>query len=155
QVFDYLGSDGSEIPEASKIDLSISLGAIPAVIGLSQEDAVTAIEAVGLTIAQVSEDYSDTVVAGQVISVVPLTEPIGKDGSVNLIVSKGPNSVTMPSVIGETVLAAKSALETIGLKVVVNTNQLVSKWGIVTIKRQSVSSGAQLRVGDLVTISTN
>ncbi|MFM6971502.1 MAG: Stk1 family PASTA domain-containing Ser/Thr kinase, partial [Rhodoluna sp.] len=29
QVFDYLGSDGSEIPEASNINLSISLGAIP------------------------------------------------------------------------------------------------------------------------------
>lgn len=155
QVFDYLGSDGVQIPEASKIDISISLGAIPVVVGFSQEDAVTAIEAVGLTIAQVSEDYSDSVAAGQVISVVPLTEPLGKDGSVNLVVSKGPNSVIMPDVIGETVLAAKSALESVGLKVVVNTNQLVSKWGIVTIKRQSVNSGVQLRVGDQVTISTN
>jgi len=154
EVFDYLGSDGTKIPETSRIDLYVSLGAIPMVTGLDQEAAVKAIETVGLKINEITEDYSDTVPAGQVISLVPQTQPLGKDGTVNLVVSKGPNIVTMPNMIGQTVLAGKSALEALGLKVIVNTDQLTTKWGVVAIKRQSSAAGTQVRVGDSITIST-
>jgi serine/threonine-protein kinase len=85
---------------------------------------------------------------------VPQTQPLGKDGTVNLIVSKGPNIVTVPNMIGQTVLAGKSALESLGLRVVVNTDQLTTRWGVVAIKRQSAAAGTQLRVGDSITIST-
>ena len=154
EVFDFLGADGTRIPESSKINVSVSLGAIPAVTGLDQETAVNAIQAVGLKINEINEDYSDTVPAGQVISLVPQTEPLGKDGTVNLIVSKGPNIVTVPNMFGQTVLAGKAALEGLGLKVVVNTDQLTTRWGVVTIKRQGAAAGTQLRVGDSITIST-
>lgn len=154
QVFDFLGADGTKIPETSKINLSVSLGAIPAVAGLDQETAVNAIQLVGLKINEITEDYSDTVPAGQVISLVPQTQPLGKDGTVNLVVSKGPNIVTVPNMIGQTVLAGKAALEALGLKVVVNTDQLTTRWGVVTIKRQGAAAGTQLRVGDSITIST-
>ena len=154
EVFDYLGADGNKIPETSRINISVSLGSIPVVAGLDQEAAVTAIQAVGLKINEITEDYSDSVPAGQVISVVPQTEPLGKDGTVNLVVSKGPNIVTVPNMIGQTVLAGKAALESLGLKVVVNTDQLTTKWGVVAIKRQGAAAGTQLRVGDSITIST-
>jgi serine/threonine-protein kinase len=154
EVFDYLGADGTKIPETSKINISVSLGAIPMVNGLDQETAVAAIQAVGLKINEINEDYSDTVPAGQVISLVPQTEPLGKDGTVNLVVSKGPNIVTVPNMIGQTVLAGKAALESLGLKVVVNTDQLTTRWGVVAIKRQGAAAGTQLRVGDSITIST-
>lgn len=154
EVFDYLGADGTKIPETSKINLWVSLGAIPIVAGLDQEVAVTAIETAGLKINEIREEFSDTVAAGQVISLVPLVEPLGENGSVNLLVSKGPNIVQVPNMIGQTVLAAKANLESLGLKVVVNTDQLTTKWGIVKVKRQSAAAGSQLRVGDSITIST-
>lgn len=154
EVFDYLGADGTKIPEISRINLYVSLGAIPVVAGLDQETAVNAIEAVGLKISEINEDYSDSVPAGQVISLVPQTQPLGKDGFVNLVISKGPNIVNVPNMIGQTVLAGKSALESLGLKVVVNTDQLTTRWGVVAIKRQSAAAGTQLRVGDSITIST-
>jgi len=154
EVFDHLGSDGTQIPETSRINIWISLGAIPAVAGLGQEAAVTAIEAVGLKINEINEEYSDSIPLGQVINLVPLTEPLGENGSVNLLVSKGPNVVIVPNMIGQTILAAKASLESLGLKVVVNTDQLTTKWGIVKVKRQSASAGTQLRVGDSITIST-
>lgn len=153
-VYEYLGSDGTAIPEGSRINISISLGAIPAVGGLDQAAAITAIETIGLKIGEISQDYSDTVAAGKVISLVPQAEPLGKNGLVNLVVSKGPSIVTVPNLIGETVLAAKAALEKLGLKAVVNTNQLTSKWGVVQVKRQSAKAGTELRVGDEVTIYT-
>ena len=154
EVFQHLGSDGSKIPETSRIDVYVSLGAIPVVAGLDQEAAVSAIELVGLKINEITEDYSDSIPTGQVISLVPQSEPLGKDGMVNLIVSKGPNIVIVPNMIGQTVLAAKAELESLGLRVIVNTNQLTTKWGVVTVRQQSAAAGAQLRVGDSITIST-
>lgn len=154
EVFDYLGSDENRIPENSRIDISVSLGAIPIVAGLEQEAAVAAIELVGLKINEITEDYSDSIAAGQVISIVPQTQPLEKNGSVNLIVSKGPNIVDVPNMIGQTVLAAKAALESLGLRVIVNTDQLTTRWGVVAIKRQSAAAGTQLRVGDSITIYT-
>jgi serine/threonine-protein kinase len=109
---------------------------------------------VGLKINEITEDYSDSIAAGQVISIVPQTQPLEKNGSVNLIVSKGPNIVDVPNMIGQTVLAAKAALESLGLRVIVNTDQLTTRWGVVAIKRQSAAAGTQLRVGDSITIST-
>jgi serine/threonine-protein kinase len=128
------------------------MGAIPVVSGLDLATAKNLIQVAGLTVKEVTEEYSDTVAKGQVISLVPLTDPIGKAGEVNLVVSKGTNLVVMPKVIGETISAAKTLLESLGLRVTVDTNQLTSKWGIAKVKKVSVTQGNKMRVGDTVTI---
>jgi serine/threonine-protein kinase len=151
-VFAYNGADGSKIPEASAVDLEISLGAIPIVAGLTQDAAINLIEVAGLKVKEVQEEYSESLPKGQVISIVPLTDPVGKNGEVNLLVSKGSNIVTMPRVVGETISAAKKLLEGLGLRVTVDTNQLTSKWGIAKVKRASVAQGTKLKIGDAVTI---
>jgi len=154
QIYDYLGADGAPIPESTAIDLSVSLGPIPMISGIDQASAVTAIQATGLKIASIEQEFSDTVAQGKTIGLVPLTKPLGAGGSVKLLVSKGPNVVIMPQVIGETVLAAKALLESAGLTVIVNTDQLQSKWGIAKVKRASEAVGAKLKAGNAVTIST-
>lgn len=153
-VIAHLGSDGEKIPETSKVNLTVSLGALPVIVGLTQEAAISAIEFVGLKINQINEEFNDSIPAGQVINLVPLSEPLGKDGEVNLLVSKGPNIVVVPNMIGQTVLAAKTELEALGLRVLVNTNQLTSNWGIAKVKRQSAIADTKLKVGDSITIST-
>ena len=154
QIYDYLGADGTPIPEGTSIDLNVSLGSIPVVSGIDQTIAVTAIEATGLKISSIQEEFSDTVTPGKAIGLVPQTKPLGSGGSVKLLVSKGPNVVIMPQVIGETVLAAKALLEGVGLTVIVNTDQIQSNWGIVKVKRSSEAAGAKLKAGDSVTVST-
>jgi eukaryotic-like serine/threonine-protein kinase len=154
RVFDHLGADGTKIPEGSRINLSLSLGPVPAVAGMTQAAAIGAIETSGLVIKEIREEFNDSVPAGQVIKLVPLVEPLTKSSEVTLLVSKGPNLVAVPNMIGQTVLAAKTALEALGLQVVVNTDQLTTRWGIVKVKKQSVAANTQLRVGDSVTIST-
>ena len=140
--------------EGTAIDLSVSLGPIPMISGIDQASAVTAIEATGLKITSIEQEFSDTVAQGKTIGLVPLTKPLGAGGSVKLLVSKGPNLVIMPKVVGETVLAAKALLESAGLTVIVNTDQLQSKWGIAKVKRASEAVGAKLKAGYSVTIST-
>jgi beta-lactam-binding protein with PASTA domain len=58
----------------------------------------------------------------------------------------------MPNVVGETIAAAKTLLEELGLLVVVDTNQLSSNFGIAKVKRQSPEAQTEIRVGDSVTI---
>lgn len=154
-VYAHSGGGSTKVAEGSAIDLEISLGSIPVVAGLDQETAVNLVQVAGLKVKTVITEFSETVTKGQAIALVPLAEPIGKGGEVNLVVSKGSDVVTMPRVVGETIRASKTLLESLGLVVVVDTNQLSSNWGVAKVKKVSVAPGTQLRVGDSVKISSN
>lgn len=151
-VYAFNGSDGSPVPEGSKIDIEVSLGSIPAVVGMNQATATNVLQVAGLSVKQVTQQFSDTVSKGNVISLIPTSNPIGKSGQVNLVVSKGTDLLLMPNVVGQTIAAAQGYLKSLGLEVIVDTNQLTSKWGIAKVKKTSPSAGTKLRIGDSVTI---
>lgn len=153
-VFDYLGSDGSKIAVGSKIALKVSAGPLPAVVGQAQADATNALKAAAVNVSQVAFDYSDAVSTGQVIQVNPSQDPLPTGGSVTLIVSKGPTTVVMPRVKNETIAASKLLLETLGLVVVVDTNQLQSNWGIVRVHSSSIDPGTVVKRGTQVIITS-
>jgi serine/threonine-protein kinase len=151
-VYENSGSDGTKLPVSSGIDLKVSLGAIPIVAGLQTEIAKAALEAAGLTVRAVEKKYSTTVAKGQVISVVPDEEEVGKGSSIKLVESLGPQTVTMPAVKGETILAAKGLLESLGLRVVIDTSWLSKDYGIKKVTGVSETAGTTLLVGQSVTI---
>jgi len=151
-IYDYTGADGSVLPDGSTVDLKISLGPIPVVSGVSLDVAKGLLTVAGLTVGKVTEVFSDTVANGQVVSLVPQSIELVKGSTVDLTVSKGTNKVIMPKVVGETIAASKLALEQLGLKVIVDTDVLTSKWGIAKVKSASASKGSTLRIGDTVTI---
>lgn len=146
-VYDYTGKDGSVILDGTKIDLKISLGPIPIVSGMDAALAKTALEAAGLVVTETSEQYSENVAKGKVITIQTAQgQPIGKGSSATLVVSKGSSMVTMPKVVGETILAAKTLLESLGIRVTVNTSALQANWGIVKVKSSSASAGTRIDV---------
>lgn len=146
-VYDYTGADGSAILDGTKIDLKLSLGPIPLVSGMDASLANSTLSAVGLVVAETKTEYSETVAKGKVITVQTAQgQPIGKGAAVTLVVSKGSAMVTMPRVVGETILAAKTLLENLGIRVIVNTNQLQSNWGVAKVKSVSASAGTQIDV---------
>ena len=151
-VYENSGSDGTKLPVSSGIDLKVSLGAIPIVAGLQTEIAKAALEAAGLTVRVVEKEYSTTVAKGQIISVVPDEEEVGKGSSIKLVESLGPQTVTMPAVKGETILAAKGLLESLGLRVVIDTSWLSKDYGIKKVTGVSETAGTTLLVGQSVTI---
>ena len=151
-VYENSGSDGTKLPVSSGIDLKVSLGAIPVVAGLQTEIAKAALEAAGLTVRAVEKKYSTTVAKGQIISVVPDEEEVGKGSSIKLVESLGPQTVTMPAVKGETILAAKGLLESLGLTVVIDTSWLSKDYGIKKVTGVSETAGTTLLVGQSVTI---
>lgn len=100
---------------------------------------------------QVTEEFSDSVEAGKVISQSPEADTeVYRGDSVNLVVSKGPEMREVPQVVGKSVSQATQILENAGFKV--KTQKIFLTFGLVA--SQSVSPGTKLRVGSTITLST-
>ena len=159
KVFEFSGFAGvgtatTKIAEHSAIDIKISLGPLPVVAGLSQDVATTLLTAAGLAKPTVTTEFNNSVAKGNVISLVPSGSLVGAGSAVQLVVSKGPETVLMPKVVGETIAAAQKLLIGVGLKPVVSTNQLQSNYGIAKVTSASKNQGATLHVGDTVILSS-
>lgn len=89
---------------------------VPNVVGMTQADAQSAISAAGLSLGTVTQEPSETVPAGQVISQNPAAgASVSFTTAVTLVVSSGPASVTIPNVVGKTQSEAQAALTAAGL----------------------------------------
>lgn len=153
-IFDYTGSAEKSLAEGSTVDLRASLGPLPLVQGLDQASAIRLLQDAGLRISQVDATvFSDSVAIGKVIGVRGANESIAAGADVVLQVSRGPSTVEIPNLIGETLSAAKLALSNVGLNVQVSTDQLEKNWGIVRVKSISPKVGTVVEVGTTVTIS--
>lgn len=153
QVFAFSKPSGTMLNEGSVLDLQLSLGPLPEVAGTNSTRATETLEALGLTVTAV-QVFSDAVGAGQVVALEALVDPLPESASVTLKVSKGPEFVTMPNVVGETVAAAQNALKSLGLLVTVDTDQLSSRFGVVKVTKQNPAASSRVRVGTQVTIFT-
>jgi len=92
--------------------------AVPDVVGMTQGGAELSLLNTGLAVGTVTEVFSDTVPADQVISQDPEADSQVSSGStVDLVVSKGPNRVAVPDVIGILPAAAQAAIVAAGLAV--------------------------------------
>ncbi len=90
------------------------------------DTATTILKSFGLTISDKSEDFSDSVPEGQIISQTPKkdTEVTPAD-KITVVVSKGPKIKTtkVPSVVGKDQDTATGELQDAGLKVSVNSQE--------------------------------
>jgi serine/threonine-protein kinase len=151
QALGLSATTGSILNEGSVLDILISLGPLPEVAGLSAEQARAALAGIALELEEL-EVFNNDVAAGTVVGLALSQNPLPENGLATLEISKGPEIVIMPNVVGETIAAAKALLENLGLLVVVDTNQLSSNFGIAKVKRQTPEAQTQIRVGDSVTI---
>lgn len=146
---------GGSVHKNAEITVYISAGVemldVPTeLVGLSQENAETAIEAAGLQVGEITETYSTEVDAGLVISVDPEEgETVRHDTPVNLTVSLGPKPVTVPNVVGSSRTDAESALEELGLTVNV-TEQYSNEVAAGNVISQSEDADATLHEGDSI-----
>lgn len=146
---------GGSVHKNAEITVYISAGVemldVPTeLVGLSQENAETTIEAVGLQVGEITETYSTEVDAGLVISVDPEEgETVRHDTPVNLTVSLGPKPVTVPNVVGSSRADAESALEELGLTVNV-TEQYSDEVAAGNVIYQSEDADTTLHEGDSI-----
>ncbi|MBC8390536.1 MAG: PASTA domain-containing protein [Actinobacteria bacterium] len=156
------------IPAGSDIEVIISKGQeitfipIPNLIGLSLEDASEILENSGLIKGNISKEYSSTFKENLIIDQKPkFNERIEPGGSVNIIVSKGEETIIIPNIIGLDFIEASNYLEPLGLivksinKAPVTSTDITNETG--KIIKVIPSPGSKVKVNSLVeiTISTN
>jgi beta-lactam-binding protein with PASTA domain/predicted Ser/Thr protein kinase len=91
---------------------------VPTVTGLNIPAAEAKLKAAGLTLNPPQQEFSDTVDAGLIISQDPAEGVrIAQGEAVNVVVSKGEEQVSVPSVVGDTEGGARQKLENAGLVV--------------------------------------
>lgn len=112
---------GTEVDEGTSVTIVVSIGKesvkVPNLRGKSAADAEAALAEVGL-VGSASEEYSDSVGAGMVISQDPESgKSVEKGTTVNYVVSLGPKTqyVTVPDVRGMDRNAAEKRLKEEGL----------------------------------------
>ncbi|GMA93396.1 hypothetical protein GCM10025881_02200 [Pseudolysinimonas kribbensis] len=114
-VIDALGADGKTLlgqasyGEGLPVSLIVSAGKLPDVVGQPYDAAARALDAVGVTAEQGQQQNSHTVPQGSVIAIAT-SGPISPGGTVTLTISKGPEAVTVPDVVGKTWATAKQQL---------------------------------------------
>jgi len=125
---------GTALRRGTAVNLVVSKGRkpidVPRLAGHSAQDAVTALTKLHLTVKQ-TRQFSGSVPEGNVISQTPDHGTRYRGDTVTLVVSKGPQMVTVPGVRGQGVDSATGTLEGVGLHVRVEHAQLYVGAGLV------------------------
>ncbi|AKU17135.1 Stk1 family PASTA domain-containing Ser/Thr kinase [Luteipulveratus mongoliensis] len=115
---------GSQLKKDAAVRLVVSKGrqpiTVPVVTGKPQAEAESAVTGAGLKVTLAPQAFDDTIPAGSVISQTPANGTLFKGQEVTLVISKGPEMVTVPRVIDMNAKDARRTLEDAGLKVKVS-----------------------------------
>jgi serine/threonine-protein kinase len=136
--------------------MTVSLGAIPNVVGLTVDEATAAAKDAGLALDREREDWSDTVAAGVVLTQINPEAPATTGDTVSVVVSKGPQPVAVPNVVGMTRDQAKAALSAVDLKWSYGlTTPLIDQVPdeVTKVTNQSDKEGALVQRGTTVQLS--
>ncbi|MBB2955366.1 serine/threonine-protein kinase [Bifidobacterium commune] len=138
---------GTTVAHNEKVTLVLSKGPMPVsmpnVIGRSKNDAQAAFADAKLQ-PTYSEQFSDSVPADSIISTsIKADTQLHWGDKVDVVVSKGPKTVTVPDVRGKNSNDAQQTLEALGLKV-----KISAPLGDLThtVRLQSPEPGQQVRV---------
>ncbi|MGH2978284.1 MAG: Stk1 family PASTA domain-containing Ser/Thr kinase [Solirubrobacterales bacterium] len=153
-VFEQSPNPGQEVDEGSVVTLFVSNGPstvrVPDVVGLDQADARRRLRRADLR-ADVERESSTEVGEGVVIRTDPGPgRPAERDSAVTLVVSSGPDQVTVPSLIGETQEDAVARLREEGLSPIVR--ERASSEPVDTVIEQTPAAGQEVDEGSSVTI---
>ncbi len=154
QVISQSVAAGTSLAHDSTVDVVLSKGreprTVPSLTGKGASAAKSSIEALGL-VASPTEAYSDTVPEGQVISQQTREgSTVYRGDSVSYTVSKGPEMVTVPDVVGLQRQEARNKLEGAGLTV---QEDLILGGFFNTVRSSDPAGGSKVKKGSTVTIS--
>ena len=154
QVISQSVAAGTSLAHDSTVDVVLSKGreprTVPTLTGKGASAAKSSIEALGL-VASPTEAYSDTVPEGQVISQQTREgSTVYRGDSVSYTVSKGPEMVTVPDVVGLQRQEARNKLEGAGLTV---QEDLILGGFFNTVRSSNPVGGSKVKKGSTVTIS--
>jgi serine/threonine-protein kinase len=152
-VFEQDPGAGAKADEGSTVEITVSTGLdvrVPQVAGLSAADATKRLQDAELLVRS-REQFSQNVKPGRAIGTRPRAgAEVECNSRVTVLLSRGQNLVTLPSVIGQQQAEAESELEQLGFIVDVDIRDADAPEGEVI--GQSPGPDSRLRKGDTVTI---
>ncbi len=155
-VFFQSVQEGEKLEEGSVITIRVSSGAkkipVPDVEGRSESNAKKTLVNSGFKVT-VKEEYSDKVSEGNVISQTPSGgDRAEKESTVTIVVSKGSNQVSVPSLTNYTQSEASRQLSNMGLSLGSVSSDYSDSIRKGYVMSQSVSEGTRVKRGTSVNI---
>jgi len=142
---------GGQAPPESTVKVIVSDGPapveVPNVAGTTYDAAAATISAKRLNPVR-RDAFSDTIAVGTVIGTDPAAgQQAPRDSEVGVLVSKGPELIAVPRVIGQSVEAASQALKAAGLSADVQNFSPGAK-----VRAQDPAAGTMVKRGAKVTL---
>jgi beta-lactam-binding protein with PASTA domain len=156
RVIDTQPAAGSNPMVGTPVTIFVSSGKplvnVPDVTGQSQSAGKTTLENAGFKVVS-TDQASATVKSGNVISQNPAgNTQAAQNSTVNIVISTGPPSVSVPRVINEPPAAATSTLEAAGFKVAQTTKSVTRAKRNGLVVEESPTPGSTAKQGSTVTI---
>lgn len=145
--------EGCTVHQGDAATLGVSLGPLPSVVGEPVDEATQILADAGITVAGQTEEYSDDIAEGSVITMTA-REGDGwwrKGDSTTLVVSLGPPPIEVPDVVGDNLADAMAELEEAGFKPTTVVPQFV--WGLFTVASTDPEAGTTHRRGTEVRVT--
>lgn len=141
---------GETLPHNTKITVTLSQGpkpvVMPDIVGKSKDEAQQALDELKLA-ANWSEQFDDKIPQGQVISASAKTgDELHWGDAVEMVVSKGPQTITLPNYVGQRASDAKNALEKLGFSVKINSQITLDSSQDKKVASQDPVGGTQVRL---------
>ncbi|SDY48797.1 PASTA domain, binds beta-lactams, partial [Allochromatium warmingii] len=157
QIIRQSPTASSVLQAGSAVAIWVSQGpapvSVPDLSGQTLSSAESLLTSSGLTLGTVSEEYSATVPAGQIIRQSPTASSVLQAGSaVAIWVSKGPAPVSVPDLFGQTLTQAESLLTSVGLTLGTVTEEYSATVPTGQIIRQSPTANSMLQAGSAVAV---
>jgi beta-lactam-binding protein with PASTA domain len=123
----------------------------PNLVGSTAAEATSALAPLGLKLDTGEEQYSETAAAGTIIASDPVAgQSVKAEGTVTVVVSKGPERYDVPALKGLTQAAATVALTDAKLSVGAVTQDYDDKVAAGSVKSSSPKAGASVKPGTAV-----
>jgi serine/threonine-protein kinase len=128
---------------------------VPAVLAMSSAQAKQKLHAAGLSVS-LSQSYSDTVATDHVISTDPAPGArIRGDGTVRVVVSRGPEQIGMPDLSGKPLAQAQQQLAGVGLAAGVVTKAFSDSVPAGSVISSDPPPGTPRQPGDEVALTVS
>ena len=150
---------GSRQKRGTAVVLALSGGQrsaeVPVTTNMSQQQARISIENTGLVMGNVSEQISDAPRGLVIATSPPAGTKVGLPGTVDIVLSKGPATVTMPDLYGRNLGEARSMVEQIGLRISGISRDTSSLQPENTVLRQNPAAGQSIPAGGAVGLTVS
>jgi beta-lactam-binding protein with PASTA domain/tRNA A-37 threonylcarbamoyl transferase component Bud32 len=141
---------GTEVKKGTPVDLVVSKGRKPIDItdytGRPASDATSGLEKAGFKV-EIERHYSDAVAKGRVIGQTPSGGTGFKNDTITLEVSRGPEAITVPNVVGKPRNEATKILKDDGFEV------RAFGPGNFTVRAQTPGANSKAKVGSTITLA--